>query len=219
MKDLDISVFYKLLKTADKQGNIFTVKNYLNVEDYWLFFKSDKIDVDEYINTLKKYDSLVVLYKTLNKLNKKYLKLYFSVKDYILEFGVFDENESDIYICGSCEFYTKSIKNIPNLNCISEVKNILVDIKLDGFKKLHIYKSHLKKIYNELGSTKIVDSNIIVKKIENTYFKKEDLEEYKMTKSFEYYLYQNKFFLKNNEEFYNYVILDDKYVNFYIKIK
>jgi len=195
---------------------IFVKQNYLNMGDYNYFFTTEKIsNKQEVLDTLKRKSSLETAYLTLGSIKDMRLSIYFAIKDNVLTYGYFNEDNSYIYKVGKFKINTKILKLLSRKKCLKTIRSILDNSNLKNLSLLQIIKVDFHTLFDNVKSdVEIIDENRIKNTFDLSIFKDEDRNENKLR----IYLTQWSRNFKWSNKCYYIIHLTEKYAHFYIKI-
>jgi len=196
---------------------LFVKQNIYNTSDYNYFFTTEKITkTHEIINILKRKKSLERAYMTLGSIREMRLSFYFGIKENVLFYGFFNEDNSYVYLVGKFDITPKDLRNIAKKKCVKTIRIILENSNLKNLKLLQLIKVDFHTLFEDVeNDVEILDEY----RIKNTFpieiLKEEDREENKLS----IYLTQWSRNFKWTDKCYYFVHVTEKYAHFYIKIK
>lgn len=205
------------LKIIDELEISFRSQEYYNNSDVIYLFTSEIINnIDELIDILRYKKSLSYFYNIIKKIKNKRLSFYFSVKNFNLCYGVYDDIDKKEYCIGNFKIQTKDLKKYSNKKCLKPLKNILNNSNIKTLNKIHKIKKDFYNLFKNVNSViEIVDEYRILNKIPTKSFNENDLDE--NTLRIHLTQWANKFEWSRNCYYYVNIINDN--VHFYIKIK
>lgn len=195
---------------------LFMKQNYLNTSDFSYFFSSEKIEKKrEILDTLSRKSSLKTAYNTLGSILDMRLSFYIGIKDNILSYGYYNENNKYIYKVGRFKVSSNDLKILSKHKCLKTIRSILENNNIKNLNLLHVIKQEFNIFKDVESDIEILDEN----RIKNTYpisiLKEEDRDENKLR----IFLIQYSRNYKWSDKCYYIIVLTEKYVHFYIKIK
>ena len=196
---------------------LFVKQNIYNTSDYNYFFTTEKITKTyEILDVLKRKKSLERAYMTLGSIREMRLSFYFGIKENVLFYGFFNEDNSYVYLVGKFEITPKDLKTISKKKCVKTIRIILENSNLKNLKLLQLIKVDFHTLFEDVeNDVEILDEY----RIKNTFpieiLKEEDREENKLS----IYLTQWSRNFKWTDKCYYFVHVTEKYAHFYIKIK
>ena len=160
--------------------------------------------------------SLERAYMTLGSIREMRLSFYFGIKENVLFYGFFNEDNSYVYLVGKFEITPKDLKTISKKKCVKTIRIILENSNLKNLKLLQLINVDFHTLFEDVeNDVEILDEY----RIKNTFpieiLKEEDREENKLS----IYLTQWSRNFKWTDKCYYFVHVTEKYAHFYIKIK
>jgi hypothetical protein len=195
---------------------VFLKNNYLNVLDYSCFFFTEKIDDNHIVaDMLKRKKSLELAYITFNENQKLKLCFYFGIKGYMLEYGFIDPNKYEVFKIGEFKADDSYLNKISKHKSFKYIRNILINIKIKNLIFLQTVKKDFDTLFKIDHDVQIIDNNMIRNRFDIDNFNADDRDEFKLNKHLNIWCQKHNWFIKT----YNFVRIDEKYIDFYIKIK
>jgi hypothetical protein len=211
--------FILFMKILDKLNIKFIIpknKRYLNTGTYNLFFYTSIIPhymllIDE----LELRKSLTTTHNIfLSVQNTSELSIYFSIRNYSLEYGFYDMDNNKIFTSGSFKTNSSFIKKLADFNSTVNIFSLINSLNLSNLNFL----SKIRNIFKDFLKDKpiiILNDKILYKSFNISDFKNPNT-------TYEQFLtyFGNWILKKNLNSKVNYSVeLDNQIVKFYIKIK
>ena len=196
---------------------LFIKQDYYNTGDYNYFFTSEKITkTKEIIDTLSRKKSLETAYKTLGNIQNMRLSFFFGVKNSVLFYGYYNEDNRYVYKVGKFKVTPKDLRNISKKKSMKTIRLILQNNNLKNMKLLQEIKVDFHTLFDtDENDVEILDEYRIKNSFSSDFLREEDLDENKLR----IFLLQWSRNFKWSDKCHYYIHLTDKYVHFYIKIK
>lgn len=206
--------FFMFLDIIDELKNSFISENYLNTENFNLFFTTDKInDKNKLTNLLEYKKSLNNGYNILIHIRNLRLSFYFGIKNFVLEYGFHDDLKRSIYKIGEFKIISNFFKSLNSYKSISLIINILKEITLKDLELLQNIKLDFKYLIEQNFSNIEIFDNRIIKVINNNELKKYNIKN--INDYFDSWCLNYKWYYS----VYNYIDIDELNTTFYLKIK
>jgi len=209
--------FFMFLEIIDNMKNSFLNKDYLNIKNFNIFFKTDKIkDKQKLTDSLEYKMSLNVAHQTLIHIRNLKLSFYFGVRNYMLEYGFLDNNKNVVYKVGEFKINSSFLKSITvSYKSVVLISKILNIINLKDLIDLQSIKNDLIYLFDiKFNNIQIKDNDKVIKRIDNielkNYYKDDDIRIY-----FDKWCFNYKWYYKT----YNYVDENNNDTFFIIKLK
>ena len=211
----DRSGFFTLLQILDElKFSFIKTSNYLNVGNYFYFFRTERIKKPMDITSgFESKEKVMNTAKVYNKINTQSLCFYFGIRNGMLEYGLYNDFEDMVYKTGEFKTRDGELRKMKSYKCLALISGVLRISSTKTLNILHQIKKDLKYLFEDKKSkgTYILTTMRIRKIIQKDLLKDiEDLEKYLVD-------WCNKYPWSKKVE--SYIDDSEDDVSFYIKIK
>ena len=184
--------FNIFLDCIDKSENIFNSSNHLNTGDFYYFFLTDTFNNDAKLrNIFENKTSIPKAFPILEKLKKERISFYFGIDKDSFEYGIFDNDNEELYSIGDFKFDNTTEVVFKN-KCLSPIKNKLNKINTENAKILKEIKNMYSGFIKDVKITPIIkDENTLTWEYNKNTFRDEDNNEDKLNIFINSWIYKN----------------------------
>lgn len=211
--------FIILMKILDKLNIKYIIpknKRYLNTGSYNLFFYSSLIPhYTLLLDELELKQSLKITHNIFHSIqNTPELSLYFSVKNFVFEYGFYSIDTNKIFTTGKFKINTPFLRKLINYDSTVNISSILNHTNLNNLTYLSKIREEFKDFLKEKPII-IINDKIIYKTFTTSDFKNPATTYEQFLTYFGNWILKKRFYDKVHYS----VELDNKTIKFYIKIK